>query len=191
MAKKISELIKRFVELTGEETELVDKYIPTKSFKKGHVLLSAGQVSKESYFVIEGCVRSYYIKDGEEITTEFYVEEENISSLHSYIKQVPANHYFECVEDCLLAVMYKETEEELYQKVPKMESLCRVTIEEEFGEHQIHLGDYFTKSPEERYTDLLTNRPDLFQRLPQYLIASYIGVKPESLSRIRRRLAKQ
>jgi CRP-like cAMP-binding protein len=191
MENEIAKLISRHLELTDEEASAFAECIPIKTFKKGDLLLSEGQVSRDSYFVIEGCVRKYYIIEGEERTTEFYVEEESVSSLQSYQNKTPANHYFECVEDCRLAVLNYEKEQELFKRVPKYEALCRMSLENDFGEQQEALAKFITSSPEERYKNLLETRSDLLQRVPQYHLASYLGIKPESLSRIRKRLTKK
>ncbi|QQX75274.1 MULTISPECIES: Crp/Fnr family transcriptional regulator [Aequorivita] len=191
MENEIVRLISRYLELTNEEASAFAECIPIKSFKKGDILLREGQVCRDSYFVIEGCVRKYYIIDGDERTTAFYVEDESIASLQSYTNKTPANHYFECVEDCRLAVLNYEKEQELFKRVPKYEALCRMSMEDDFGEQQEALAKFITSSPEERYKNLLETRPDLIQRVPQYHLASYLGVKPESLSRIRKRIAKK
>ncbi len=191
MENEIVALISRYLELTNEEASAFAECIPIKTFKKGESLLKEGQISKDSYFVINGCVRKYYIIDGEERTTEFYVEDESVASLQSYKNKTPANHYFECVEDSRLAVLNYDKEQELFKRVPKYETLCRMSMESDFGEQQEALAKFITSSPEERYKDLLKTRPDLLQRVPQYHLASYLGVKPESLSRIRKRIANE
>lgn len=191
MGNEISRLISRFLELTDEEVIAFEECIPIKTFKKGEILLKEGQVSRDSYFVIEGCVRKYYIIDGDERTTEFYVEDESVASLQSYMNKTPANHYFECIEDCRLAVLNYNKEQELFKRVPKYETLCRMSMESDFGEQQEAISKFMTSNPETRYKDLLEKRPDLLQRVPQYHLASYLGIKPESLSRIRKRLASK
>jgi len=191
MENEIVKLISRYLELTNQEANAFAECIPIKPFRKGDILLREGQVSRESFFVIQGCVRKYYIIDGDECTTEFYIEDESVASLQSYKNKTPANHYFECVEDCKLAVLNYEKEQELFKRVPKYEALCRMSMENDFGEQQELLAKFITSSPEERYKNLLETRPDLIQRVPQYHLASYLGVKPESLSRIRKRLTKK
>lgn len=191
MENDIVKFISRFLTLNDEESKAFTECIPIKSFKKGDILLIEGQVSRNSYFVIEGCIRKYYIIDGEERTTEFYVEDESVASLQSYKNKTPANHYFACIEDCRLAVLNYEKEQELFKRVPQYETLCRMSMENNFGEQQEVLAQFITSSPEERYKNLLKTRPDLLQRVPQYHLASYLGVKPESLSRIRKRLSKK
>lgn len=191
MENEIVKLISRYLELTSEEASAFAECIPIKLFKKGDILLREGQVSRDSYFVIQGCIRKYYIIGGEERTTEFYVEDESVASLQSYTNKTPANHYFECVEDSRLAVLNYEKEQELFKRVPKYEALCRMSMQNDFGQQQEALAKFITSSPEERYKTLLETRFDLIQRIPQYHLASYLGVKPESLSRIRKRIASK
>ena len=154
MENEITTLISRFLTLTEDESIAFTECIPIKTFEKGTILLKEGQVSRESYFVIEGCVRKYYIIDGDERTTEFYVEDESVASLQSYKNMTPANHYFECIEDTRLAVLSYEKEQELFKRVPKYETLCRMSIENDFGEQQEALAKFITSSPEERYKNL-------------------------------------
>ncbi|WP_339787516.1 Crp/Fnr family transcriptional regulator [uncultured Imperialibacter sp.] len=191
MVKNISEMIGQHMTLTEEETEVLNDCIPIRSYKKGTILLREGQIATECYFNIKGCVRHYYLSDGEEKTTQFYTEEQSIASMNSYLNKVPANHYLECLEDTTLAVFGYEKEKELYRKHPKFESLCRLSMEDDFGKQQEMLANYIIQSPEERYLNLLETRPNLLNRVPQYHLASYLGVKPESLSRIRKRVAEK
>ncbi|MEZ4805546.1 MAG: Crp/Fnr family transcriptional regulator [Bacteroidia bacterium] len=189
MEVKISDLMANELPLTEEEAIAVDKLIPIKQFEKGHVLLEEGRVSKECFFTIKGCVRSYQVIDGEERTTQFFVEGDPIASLLSYLNKIPAKHCFQCIEDSVLAVLSFENEQELYKLHPKFESLCRNSIEQEFGKQQEILQNFLTKNPEERYLMILETRPELLQRVPQYHLATFLGVQPESLSRIRKRIS--
>lgn len=192
MVQSMAEMISPFLTLSESEADSINEHIPIREFEKGSILLKAGQVAVDSYFNITGCVREYYLKDdGEERTTQFFTEGQSISSLSSYVNQTPADNYLECVEDCTLAVLNFEKEQLLYTLVPGFESLCRVSMEEEFGKHQKKLAAFITSSPKERYLDLMNERPDLVNRVPQYHLASYLGVTPESLSRIRKRVAEE
>lgn len=92
------------------------------------------------------------------------------------------------MEECTLAVWSFTAEKELFGRYPRMESFCRASMGSDFGQHQEQLAGFITKTPEERYQELQDTRPDLVQRVPQYLLASYLGVTPESLSRIRKRM---
>lgn len=109
----------------------------------------------------------------------------------SFAQKVTADHYFACSEDCTLVVANEQKENDLYQRFPKFETIARMIVRKGFGEQQVAMASYITDSPEQRYLKLMKSRPDLFQRVPQYQLASYIGVKPESLSRIRKRIIKK
>ncbi len=191
MENELTKLISRFLTLSEDEKAAFIECIPIKNFDKGTILLRERQVSRASYFIIEGCVRKYYLVNGEEKTTNFYVEDEAVSSLYSYMNKVPSTHYFECVEDCKLAVLSFDNEQKLFKRVPRYESLCRNSVENDFGMQQEALANFMTNSPEDRYRNLLENRFDLVNRIPQYHLATYLGVKPESLSRIRKRIASK
>ena len=175
--------------ITEEEREAILENIELKEFPKGTLLLQEGQIAHESYHSFQGIVRQYYLIDGEERTTAFYTEGENISSTLSYLYQAPSTHYLECIEDCILLAVTFENEEKMYKRFPRMESLCRISSESNHGKAQEMMASYITKTPEQRYLNLLETRPELVTRVPQYQLASYLGVKPESLSRIRKRLA--
>ncbi len=175
--------------LSDEEINAIVETMNIQLYKKGTVLLNEGQISTEVYFVLEGCVRQYYLVDGEEKTTNFFTEEQWVISLNSFNQGVPSNHYLACSEDSSLVVGNSKKAEDLYIRFPKLETVSRKVMEKIFAEQQEIIGAYFTDTPEQRYLKLLKARPELFQKIPQYQIASYIGVKPESLSRIRRRIA--
>jgi CRP-like cAMP-binding protein len=177
--------------LSPEEARDLDELVPIRNFKKGTVLLEAGKVATESYYCLTGCVHLYYNVDGNERTTAFYTEGQSIASIKSFLNQVPADHYLACVEDCTPAVWSYTAEKELFRRHPRLESFCRITVESDFGTAQEALASFITKTPEQRYLDLMTARPELVQRVPQYLLASYLGVTPESLSRIRKRIVSK
>lgn len=174
--------------LSAEEARDMDRLVPIRTFKKGTVLLEAGQVATEAYYCVKGCVHMYYDVDGDQRTTAFYTEGQAVASLYSFIHQVPADHFLACVEDSTLVVWSYAAEKELFGKYPRLESGCRVSVESDFGEHQRRSAAFVTKTPEQRYLDLMRERPELLQRVPQYMLASYLGVTPESLSRIRKRI---
>ena len=177
--------------LTEEETKAIIEDITIRKFKKGTILLNEGNISKEGYFILKGCIRQYCIVDGEEKTTNFFTEEQWVLSRKSYIQKIPADHYFSCVEDCILLIGNLEKETKFYQQIskfPRLQALSRSIMEKEIGEYQEALTTYITDTPEQRYLELLKNRPELILRVPQHQLASFIGVKPESLSRIRKRI---
>ena len=160
------------------------------SVPKGAILLKEGQKSKNSYFVLKGCLRKYYILDGEEKTTAFYTEMEALTP-HCVTSQTPSEYYISSTEDCILIISNSDMEEEVNAKFPKFEILCRKFSESLLLKQQIDFDEFKTSSPEQRYLNLLQKRPDLIQRVPQHQLASYLGIKPQSLSRLRARILEK
>ncbi|MFN8240746.1 MAG: Crp/Fnr family transcriptional regulator [Bacteroidales bacterium] len=184
------EFISRYMPLSDEEAAaLVDSGI-FRTEKKGTVLLREGQYSEESFFVLQGCLRSYYIIDGEEKTTAFYTEMEGVSS-NCAITRKPSEYYIACLEDSIISVSNPGMEQDMYKKFPRFETLCRVLSERFLSDSQRAFDEFKTSSPEQRYLSLLKHRPDLVQRVPQHQLASYLGITPQSLSRLRARIIQK
>ncbi|MCI4671905.1 MAG: Crp/Fnr family transcriptional regulator [Bacteroidia bacterium] len=184
------ELMSELTPLSEEEKLEIEQSFPIREFEKDSFLLREGQVARAAYYVIEGCIREYEIIDGEEKTTAFYTEKQSAVNFNSLANKVPSRKFFVCNESTRLAVLDSEKEQELYKKYPRFESFCRTGMEKMLGEKQAQLGEYISLKPEQRYLKLQAERPELINRVPQYQIASYIGIKPETLSRIRKRLVK-
>lgn len=182
--------ISKYISLTEDEKNAVASLDVFRSFKKGDILLKEGQKSQNGYFVLKGCIRTYYIIDGEEKTTAFYTELEGITP-HCVINKSPSEYYITCVEDSIVSVSNPDMEVEIFNKFPKFESLCRILSEEILARQQINFDEFKTSSPEQRYLNLLEKRPDLIQRVPQYQLASFLGIKPQSLSRLRARVLEK
>lgn len=174
--------------LNEAEIEVMSQMMSLKTFKKGSFLLKEGQVLSHIYYNLKGCVREYYLKDAEEKTINFYTEGDTITNTSSYILRVPAKHYLECIEDTTLTVMSYQNDMEFSKRFPRFGLLCKEKTEVQLGHLQDITAEYMVSTPEERYLKLVETRPDLLNRVPQYQLASYVGVTPESLSRIRNRL---
>ena len=168
-------------------SELSDK----KQYKKGDILITEGQLVDVCYHVVKGCLRQYRIVDGEERSIFFFTEDQSILSLTQNNSIYLSNHYIDCIEDTLVTTMSSNNEKELYRRHPEVESMSRISLESMIKGYQDMFSNFITSTPEERYLNLLKSRPDLLNRVPQYHLASYLGIKPESLSRIRKRLAEK
>jgi len=180
----------QFVTLTKEEQEAILELDAIKKFVKGSVLINEGQYFSESYHVVSGIVREYRLINGEEKTFNFYTDDEGIHFPTSSLERMKSTFTLECLEDCRISVVGFDKVQEMYKRFPRFEKMCRINTEHQLQELQERAARYMASSPEERYRNLLTDRPDLLDRVPQYHLASYLGIKPESLSRIRKRISQ-
>ncbi len=187
MEEVLFDFLSKYVSLTEEEKNEIISLDIFRSVKKGTTLLKEGQRSKDSYFILQGCIRSYYIVEGEEKTTAFYTEMD-ILTPHCVITKTPSDYYISCIEDVILTVTNSDMEAAANSRFPKFETLCRKLSEERLAKQQIDFDQFKTSSPEQRYLNLIQKRPDLIQRVPQHQLASFLGVKPQSLSRLRARI---
>lgn len=190
MQHLLFDFISKYISLTEEEKSAILSLNLFHSLKKGSIILKEGQKSKDSYFVLKGCIRSYYVLDGEERTTAFYTEMEGFTP-PCVISKKPSEHYISCVEDTVLTVSNTDMEAEVNAKFPKFETMCRMLSEELLAKQQIDFDEFKTSSPEQRYLNLIQKRPDLLQRVPQHQLASFLGIKPQSLSRLRARILEK
>lgn len=184
------EFISKYISLTEEERNALLSLDLFHTLKKGTVLLKEGQLSRNSYFVLKGCIRAFYVIDGEEKTTAFYTELEAFTP-PCVISGTPSEYFISCVEDTILTISNPGMEEEVNSKFPKFEIMCRMLSEELLAKQRIDFDEFKTSSPEQRYLNLLEKRPDLIQRVPQHQLASYLGIKPQSLSRLRARILEK
>ncbi|MGL5888330.1 MAG: Crp/Fnr family transcriptional regulator [Bacteroidia bacterium] len=190
MKEKFSNHFAKYRSLTADETTAIHESMIIKHFAKDDFLIREGQVMNDTYFVLQGCVRQYKLVDGDEITTNFFTEEQWIISSGDMSGNEPSADYLVCCEDTVVSVGNEESARRIFENFPQFESIARAILQDVLFENQKMLSAFLTQTPEQRYISLQKSRPDILQRVSQYHIASYIGVKPESLSRIRKRLAE-
>jgi CRP-like cAMP-binding protein len=190
MQELLFDFISNYVSLDENEKNALISLDLFHSVKKGTILLKEGQKSQESYFVLKGCIRVYYLIDGEEKTTSFYTEMDALTP-HCVINDSSSDYFISCVEDSILLISTSDMTIEVNKKFPKFEIMCRKLSEELLAKQQLDFDEFKTSSPEKRYMNLLQKRPDLIQRVPQHQLASYLGIKPQSLSRLRSRILEK
>lgn len=188
MKEKMIAYLTNFQILTEEEIHLIADSSKYLLCKKGDILLKEGQVASSCYFVIEGCIREYHIKNGVEKSTNFFIEGDSVTAYSSATASTPSRRYLECAENCILTVGNKSAEEEMCELIPRLKSVLLQETERIAGKTQDDFADFLTSSPEDRYRNFLENKGHLLNRVPQHQIASYLGITPESLSRIRKRI---
>ena len=190
MENILFDYLSKYIQLTSDEKKAIIDLDIFKQYKKDAILIKEGQNSDNGFFVIKGCIRCYYVINGDEKTTDFYTEAESLEP-GCKVNKKPSEYFVSCVEDSILIVANSEMEKNIYEKFPKFETLCRVLSADLLAKNQSSFDEFKTSSPEQRYLNLLQNRPNLLQRVPQYQLASYLGLTPQSLSRIRTRLTEK
>jgi CRP-like cAMP-binding protein len=185
------ENIKLYITLNEQEIQLLLYALDRKSFRKNETFFTEGKISDEIYYVTKGCVRLFYNVNGNDKTAFFYTEGQFICAGESYTYKLPAIENYQAIEQTEIFVLTKSKIEALLTEVPKFEIIARIATENELIACQKVIASFVTKSAEERYIDLLNTQRELFQRVPQQYIASFLGVSPETLSRIKNRVFKK
>ncbi|WP_059174093.1 Crp/Fnr family transcriptional regulator [Bacillus sp. FJAT-27445] len=179
----------RWTSLNEEDQQAIVDEIRIEEFKKGTVLFKQGDAPTKCYFILKGCVRQYAIdEDGREITSNFYTEEQAIAIFNHHKPDKSSDYTYTCIEDSAMVVGDLDMEKDMYDKHPQLETMTRRMIEENFSQVQEEFAAFIASSPEERFKTLQMKRPSLIDRVPQHQLASYLGITPESLSRIKKRI---
>jgi CRP-like cAMP-binding protein len=178
------------VPLTPEEEEHIKDYLTPKKLRKKQYLLQEEDVCKVIAFVEKGVLRSYSVdENGKEYIIQFALEGWTIADLYSFLTGEPATYNIDALEDAELVLISKSAHEELLQKVPKYETYTRLNITGAYIAMQKRLTSIISSPLEERYASFTALYPHIVQRVPQHMIASYMGLQPETLSRIRRKMS--
>lgn len=191
MFDKILQYVSRHISLTEEETAFFTSQLRTRLLRKRQYLLQAGDVSRSEYFVNSGCLRAYTVDDkGLEHVVQFAIEDWWINDMYSFLTQTPATYFIEAMEDSEVIMINKEAYDELLIRIPKFDRMFRIMLQGAFIAHQRRIIENMSLPAHERYLLFQQRYPQFEQRLPQHQVASYLGITPESLSRIRRQLMK-
>jgi CRP-like cAMP-binding protein len=158
-----------------------------KHYKKGDFLVRSGQIEDHVHFVEKGLLRIYQMEDGREVIGSFFPENTYGSAYDSFLMRSPGNDFIEVLEESTVIDLHHNDVQRLYDKYPELERFGRKIAEYLFIGLSMHIYKLQNLTAEERYRDFLDIYPNLAQRVPQYMIASFIGVTPEALSRIRKR----
>ena len=180
------------VRLTEEEFDIFTKFFVSKKLKKHQFLLNEGDVCRYIGFVNSGCLREYSIDNkGAEHIIQFAIEDWWVSDLHSFLAGLPATYNIDALQDSEVLLIEKSAREELLDNCPKMERCFRLLIEANHVATQQRIADSLSASAEERYLKFIKTYPKLLEQVPQSHIASYLGITPQSLSRIRKELSNK
>ncbi|MBZ4189607.1 Crp/Fnr family transcriptional regulator [Niabella beijingensis] len=189
--QQLIQAVRSLIPLTSKEEQVIGRLFTARKYKKGSYFLSEGAICKYAGFISKGLMRFYINVDGEEKTYGFLQEHQFISNYGSFVPRIPSLQSIQALEDSELYVITYANLQKLYQELKHGERMGRVIIEQVFIQALADLNSFYTDTPEARYRKFITEHPDLGQRVSQYHIASFVGVKPQSLSRIRKRILHQ
>lgn len=186
MHKALLKHIEKFITLEPDEAEILESCLHVSSIKRKELILQEGQVCNTLYFIIKGCMRQYIINSkGTEQTLQFGIENWWITDYLSYHNNISSHFYIEAVEKSEVIALEKETLEALLIQIPKLERYFRIVAQKSFGAAQMRIKFLFTMSAEERYHHFNNLNPEFVQRVPQYMLASYLDFSAEFMSKIR------
>jgi len=186
----IKQIFKNLI-FSEKEIEQINNAFKKVKFKKGSVLIEEGETVNIQYFIMEGCLRSYRVnKLGKEFTVQFGVKDWWISDYTAFFSSEKAIMTVEVIQDATLYKMTNKQKEHLYNEVPKIERFFRLKLEKAFASFQKRIIANLSQTATERYINFITTYPNIEQSVKNYHIASYVGITTESLSRIRKELAR-
>lgn len=189
MFEKLSQNIQEKIKLTDEEWQLCKTFFTPKKLRKKQFLLHEGDPCKYTAFIEKGAMRSYSIDDkGSEHILQFALEGWWITDLYSFYTGEPASYSIDALEDCEVLLITSPDYENMMQQIPAMERYYRLLLQNRLIAMQRRLSGNLSYTAEQKYQWLTQSFPDIFQRVPQHMVASYLGITKETLSRIRTRM---
>jgi len=177
---------------TEEEKDFILPKFKKVELKKGAIILQENEVVRDQYFVLNGCLRTYFIDaTGKEYTLQFAINDWWISDYTAFFSTTKAILNIECIKEATLYKVSRENMEDLYKTFPQLERLFRKKLENAFASFQKRILSNLSQSAQERYLNFMETYPNIEQHIKNYHIASYLGITTESLSRIRKRIASK
>jgi CRP-like cAMP-binding protein len=190
--KAMTDFIGGIIKLTPAEMELVIPLLKYKQVKKHEFILQEGEICKDVFFVAKGLLRMYYVDDkGKEINYRFANDKNFGVDYQSFLLQKPSHFYWQAMQDTEVLTLANADIQRVYSASPAWGTFGRLIAERVYLQMNERVEMLLFMTPEERYNLLLETQPQLFEQISQFHLSSYLGVKPESLSRLRKRLMKR
>lgn len=178
--------IRRYVSLSEEEAEILLDHVQYKQVKKKEAILREGQICTANYFVLKGCLRLYVVNGkGVEQIIQFAIDNWWISDYVSFDRQTPSGFHIRAVENSEIAFIERRAQDELFKKIPQLEGYFRCIYQRAYAASLIRIQYIYCKTKEEMYHHFNSQFPEFVQRIPQYMLASFLGFTPEFLSKTR------
>ncbi|MEM1000162.1 MAG: Crp/Fnr family transcriptional regulator [Bacteroidota bacterium] len=187
----LREGLARHLQLNEEEFALISEAMLPRTHKRKAIIQQAGESAQYIIYIREGLLRYYYLVNGEERTGQFFFEGGWLTDMDSILSGTPSQFYIDALEPCQLRMLHKDRLPALYAASPKLVELGQIMMQNAFRGSRYRTNTVLSMTPEEHYRYLLDNRPKVISRVPLFHIASYLGIKPESLSRIRKRILEE
>ncbi|MFT5513515.1 MAG: CRP-like cAMP-binding protein [Bacteroidia bacterium] len=182
------QLLNQHIEVSVDDWTIIANHLSPLSCSKNDILTKAGRVEDRLYFMVKGVVRLYYELEHKDITLNFAFPDNFVNAYTSFLTQSPSDFYISCLTDCELYYLTRSGLEALYKTTECGQELGRIFAEKLFLYLSKRENDFMIKSPTQRYLDMFEEQPHLIQEIPQKYLASYIGITPQALSRIRAKL---
>tara|TARA_B100000497_G_C7672027_1_gene405616 strand:- start:315 stop:896 length:582 start_codon:yes stop_codon:yes gene_type:complete len=183
--------INNYIDLTEKEIAFLRSNTNYKKYLKGHYIVQQGAVCKHTNFIISGCTKNFYVdQQGQEHIVTFAIENWWSADLSSFITQTPSDFNVKCIEATEVIQFTYQNQDEIFQNIPKMETLFRKLLEKALVSSQKRIVNNFSLSAKDQYLYFKKQFSTIEQRVPQYMVASYLGITKEFLSKIKTELAK-
>jgi CRP-like cAMP-binding protein len=190
MFELLFESFRKKIQLTQNEETLCRSFFAPKKLRKRQYLLQEGDVCKHVAFVEKGLLRAFTVDEkGIEHIMQFAFEGWWMADQYSFLTGEPSHYNIEAIEDCELLLLSRKAEEEMMEQVPKLERYFRMLLQNNLIATQRRLASSLSETAEKRYNELISSCPSIPERVPQHMMASYLGITPETLSRVRRQIA--
>lgn len=178
--------IQKKIELSSSESIQLQSAFQVIHTSKHQVLIETGSVAQHLYFIVEGIMRCFQVEEsGNELTTELVSDKCFLTSFESFVQQQPSRVSLHCVTNCILLQISKKTYDDLYSEIAGWADFCRSVYENNLLRNTQRISDLQRLSATDRYDQLMKSSPELVQQVPIKYLASYLGIRPQSLSRIR------